>query len=127
MMNTDDTGLNSLSERIIGCAFTVSNALGWAFLRISTKTRWRTNCKAGLKVAQQRGVVVMYDGVIVGEHAVDLLVEETVIVEPKTVRAWDDVHSAQCLNYLKATGRRLCLLINFWKPRVEIKRPMLGP
>jgi GxxExxY protein len=45
-----------------------------------------------------------------------------VIVELKAVKAIDEAHWAQCLNYLKATGIRLCLLINFGKPRIEIKR-----
>ena len=44
------------------------------------------------------------------------------IVELKSARALDDVHSAQCLNYLKATGLTICLLVNFGKPRAEIKR-----
>jgi GxxExxY protein len=78
--------------------------------------------KSGLVVVQQRGIDVRYDGVVVGEYVVDLLVDGQVLVEIKTVRALDDVHSAQCLNYLKATGHHLCLLINFARPRVEIRR-----
>jgi GxxExxY protein len=86
------------------------------------RTRWR---KAGLAIEQQRGVAVRYDGVIVGEYATDLMVDGAVIVELKAVRELDDVHRAQCLNYLKATGLRVCLLINFGKPRLEVKRLML--
>ena len=78
--------------------------------------------KSGLGVAQQHGIVVHYDGVVVGEYAVDLLVERTVIVELKAIKALDSAHAAQCLNYLKATGLRLCLLINFGKSRLEIQR-----
>ena len=126
-MNADEVRLNSLSELIIGCAFTVANTLGAGFLeKIYENALAHELRKAGLKIAQQRGIIVTYDGVVVGEHAVDLLVEESVLVELKAVKALDDVHRAQCLNYLKATGLRLCLLINFGRPRLEIKRAVLG-
>jgi GxxExxY protein len=74
---------------------------------------------------QQYGMVVRYDGIDVGQYAVDLLVEGAVLVELKAVRALDDIHRAQCLNYLKATGLHLCLLINFGKTRLEVKRIVL--
>jgi GxxExxY protein len=77
---------------------------------------------AGLDVHQQRRVRVFYDGVDVGYYDCDLLIAETVIVEVKCVRAIDDAHRAQCLNYLKATGIKLCLLLNFGNPRVEVRR-----
>ena len=77
--------------------------------------------KMGLAVAQQRGIVVTYDGIIVGEYAVDLLVE-AVLVELKAVKAFDDIHQAQCLNYLRASGMYLCLLLNFGKPCLDIRR-----
>jgi GxxExxY protein len=59
---------------------------------------------------------------VVGEYFVDLLVEEILLVELKTVKALDEAHRAQCVNYLKATRLPLCLLLNFGKPRLEIKR-----
>jgi GxxExxY protein len=77
--------------------------------------------KAGLSM-QQHAMVVRYDGVVVGEYVADLLVESLVLVELKHARVIDDVHMAQCLNYLKATGLQLCLLLNFGEPRVEIRR-----
>ena len=73
-------------------------------------------------MAQQHGVTVEYDGITIGTYAVDLLVEETIIVELKAVRALDHNHMAQCLNYLKATGLHLCLLLNFGRSRLEIRR-----
>ena len=57
-----------------------------------------------------------------GDFIADLLVEDQVLVEIKAVRAIDEAHQAQGLNYLKATGLKVCLLINFGKSRVEIKR-----
>ena len=59
---------------------------------------------------------------MVGEYAVDLLVEESVLIELKAVKVLDDIHQSQCLNALRATDKQLCLLINFGKPRVEIRR-----
>jgi len=120
-MNADM--LNALSEWIIGCAFTVANRLGSGFLeKVYENALAHELRKAGLTVAQQQGVSVVYDDVIVGEYAADLLVEAAVVVELKAVRALDDVHQAQCMNYLRATGMHLCLLLNFGKPRLEIRR-----
>ena len=78
--------------------------------------------KNGLKVQQQHGIQVRYDGVVVGEFAADLLVEDKVIIELKATKALDDMHMAQCLNYLKAIDLSVCLLINFGKPKAEIRR-----
>jgi GxxExxY protein len=80
---------------------------------------------AGLAVQQRHGITVRYKGVTIGEYTADLLVEGSVLVERKAVRALDDIHRAQCLNYLKATGLRGCLLLNFARPRPEVKRFML--
>jgi GxxExxY protein len=77
---------------------------------------------AGLSVAQQRGVKVQYKGVVVGEYIADLLVEDTLLVELNAAKALDDVHRMQCTNYLKAAHLPLALLLNFGKPRLEIKR-----
>jgi GxxExxY protein len=58
---------------------------------------------------------------VVGEYFADLVVNGIVIVELKAIRAFEDIHSAQCINYLAATGLAVCLLLNFYR-RVEIKR-----
>jgi GxxExxY protein len=119
--------LNQLSGTVIGGAFAVLNALGAGFLEkvyenaLAHELRMR-----GLAVEQQRGITVMYRDVVVGEYFVDLFVEEVLLVELKTANALDAAHHAQCINYLKATGLRLCLLLNFGKPRLEIKRVANG-
>ena len=64
----------------------------------------------------------MYDDVQVGEYYADIVVNDEVIIELKTVSELNAVHMAQCLNYLHATGLPKCLLLNFGKPRIEIKR-----
>ena len=71
-------------------------------------------------------MVVRCDGIVVGEYAVDQLVEHSVLVELKVAKAIDEIRRAQCLNYLKATGFHLCLLLDFGKPRLEIKRIVLA-
>jgi GxxExxY protein len=103
--------LNPLSRRVIGCALKVSNALGSGFLEKGYENALAHELrKAALAVEQQRGITATYDGITVGEYFVDLLVEDAVLVELKTVRALEGAHRAQCLNYLRATGRHLCLL-----------------
>ena len=126
-MQADETELNRLSKVIIGCALAVANILGPGFLeKVYENALAYELRKVGIAVAQQHGVVVLYDGAVVGEYAVDLLVAESVVVELKAVMALNDVHRAQCVNYLKATGFRMCLLLNFWGPRLEIKRLVGG-
>jgi GxxExxY protein len=119
--------LNEITRRVIGCAYAVSNGLGAGFLeKVYENALVHELRKAGLQVEQQAPIDVYYDGVIVGEYVADLLVEGEVLIELKAVKALDDIHRAQCLNYLKATGRRICLLINFGNPRVEIERIVLN-
>ena len=127
-MSIDEDSLNGISERIIGCAFTVANTLGAGFLeKVYENALAHELRKSGLTVAQQRGISIVYDGVNVGQYAADLLVENAVLVELKAAKALDGVHRAQCLNYLKASGLRLCLLLNFGSPRLEIKRLLFDP
>ena len=124
-MNTDRPERDAISERIIGCAFTVANTLGCGFLEKVYENALALELRgAGLAVEQQRGITVTYKGALVGEYFVDLLVEDTVLIELKTVRALDRAHRAQCINYLRATEKTLCLLINFGVPRIEIQRVM---
>jgi GxxExxY protein len=64
----------------------------------------------------------LYDKKTVGLFYADILVENKVIIELKTVKSIEDIHLAQCLNYLKSTNLKVCLLVNFAKPKVMIKR-----
>jgi GxxExxY protein len=115
--------MNLLTKRVIRCAFTVSNTLGCGFLeKVYENALAHELRKAGLKVEQQHAITVYYDGQVVGEYAADLLVEGSLLVELKAVKELDDIHLAQCLNYLRATNLRLCLLMNFAKPKVHIRR-----
>jgi GxxExxY protein len=115
--------VNEITEKVIGCLYQVSNSLGCGFLEKVYENASRIAItKAGLKVHQQYPIQVQYEGVIVGEYFADILVEDLVLVEMKAVKLLEDVHTAQCLNYLRATGFPVCLLVNFYRPKVEIKR-----
>ncbi|MEK6718587.1 MAG: GxxExxY protein [candidate division NC10 bacterium] len=122
-MDADNRRLNEISRKVIGAAMRVSNNLGSGFLeKVYENALVHELRKADVKVAQQHVMSVSYDGVVVGEYAADLLVDDGVLVELKAVRALDEVHMAQCMNYLKATGLRVCLLLNFGQPRLQVKR-----
>ena len=122
-MHADEEILNALSPKIIGCGFTVLNTLGAGFLeKVYENALVQELREAGLAVAQQQGVRVMYKGSVVGTYVTDLIVEQAVIVELKAAKAMDPTHYAQCLNYLKASGLPLGLVLNFGNPRLEIKR-----
>jgi GxxExxY protein len=82
--------------------------------------------QSGLRVTQQRRIEVRYKDVLVGDFVADILVDECVIVEIKAVKSLDDVHTAQCLNYLKATGLQVCLLVSFGAPKATVKRVVRG-
>ena len=125
-MNTDEHGLEAVCETIIGAAFKVSNTLGSGFLeKVYENALAHELRKSGLHVAQQFPVRVMYDGMVAGEYIADLLVAGTVIVELKCVKHLEDIHLAQCLNYLRATGLRRGLILNFYFPKVGVKRVSL--
>jgi GxxExxY protein len=122
-MDAHGAVLNPLSKRIIGCGLRVAGTLGNGFLeKVYENALAHELRKAGLGVEQQRGITVMYDGVMVGEYFVDLLVEASLLVELKTVAELSSSHRARCLNYLRATGMHLCLLMNFGRPRLEVRR-----
>ncbi|OGI41327.1 MAG: GxxExxY protein [Candidatus Muproteobacteria bacterium RBG_16_62_13] len=122
-MNADERGLGELTERIIGCAFTVSNSLGCGFLeKVYENALAHELRKAGLQVEQQARLSVCYDGVVVGEYVADMLLNDQLLIEVKAAKSLDDIHLAQCMNYLKTSGLKLCLLINFGVPKVAIRR-----
>ncbi len=121
--HADSQRLNDLSGRVIGCAFTVLNTLGAGFLEKVYENALACELRAAnLSVTQQHAAKVYYHDTIVGEYFVNLLVENRLLVELKTVKALDDAHRMQCVNYLKATNLQLCLLLNFANPRLEFKR-----
>ena len=101
----------------------VANTLGSGFLeKVYENALAYELRKAGYDVLQQWSIQVRYGEVVVGEYIADILVERSVLLELKAMKGLDDIHTAQCLNYLKATGLQVCLLINFGGRRVQVKR-----
>lgn len=124
--NNSKDEINKITEKIIGCAYKVANELGCGFLeKVYENALAYELGKLDLKVEQQKQVKVFYDKIEVGFYETDLVVQDVVLVELKGVKNLDEAHKAQCLNYLKATGLKICLLINFGNPRVEVKRFVL--
>ncbi|HWC00273.1 MAG TPA: GxxExxY protein [Bryobacteraceae bacterium] len=123
LMDADARRLNEITERIIGCAYTVVNTLGVGFLeKVYENALAYELRKNGWAVEQQKAVPVRYDGVLVGDYVADLLVAGCVLTELKAVKNLDEIHVAQCLNYLKGTGLQVCLLLNFGSRRLQIRR-----
>src|SRR5712692_1125259 len=103
-MHADERRLNTITRGIIGAAFRVGNSLGCGFLEKVYENALALELRrAGLKCEQQYPIQVLYLGQVVGNFCADVLVEDSVIVELKVVAAFDEVHMAQGLNYLKAT------------------------
>ena len=112
-----------LTGQIIGCCYRVANGLGYGFLEKCYENALAFELrKAKLAFTQQQAIEVFYEGEKVGKYFADLIVEGTVVVEIKAVHALDDSHVAQCLNDLRATGLATCLLVNFGKAKIEVRR-----
>ena len=126
-MNADNTSLDSLSERVLGAVFEVSNTLGAGFLeKVYQRALLRELSLRGIRATAEASMAVVYKRHSVGEYFADLLVEDALVVELKCAERLASEHTAQCLNYLRASGRTVCLLVNFQKPKVEWKRVVLG-
>ncbi len=110
----DEQALNRLTERIIGCAIEVHRQLGPGLLEAVYEPTLAVEFElTGLEFQRQVAFPIVYKGRRIGEHRLDLLVAETVIVELKSVERFDPIFEAQILSYLKLTGKPLGLLINF--------------
>jgi GxxExxY protein len=112
-----------ITEKIIGCAFTVFNHLGSGYMEsVYERCMLIELKKAGLHAKSQHPIKVLYENQVVGEFIADLIVEESIIVELKAVSQLTKIHEAQLVNYLVSTGKDLGLLINFGPEKVTLKR-----
>lgn len=120
MDNNPDWMHADITKAIIGCAFTVSNEPGSGFLESVYERAMVVALKqAGLEVKAQQAIEVSFRGHRVGDFYADLMVENAVLVELKSSKGIAPEHQAQLINYLKATGIEVGLLINFGRPRLE--------
>jgi GxxExxY protein len=117
-----------LTERIIGAAIEVHRTLGPGFLESIYENALVLELRANnLKAEQQTEVPVNYRGETVGVHRLDLLVENRIVVELKTIRELEDVHFSIVRSYLRASGIKHGLLLNFAKQTLKIKRVSSTP
>ena len=120
-MHADKT--NTITEAVLSAAFEVSNKLGAGFLeKVYRRALIQEFKLRGIRASEEVSFSIAYKGSVVGQYFADLLVEGEVVVELKCVDSFSKEHMAQCINYLKASGRTVCLLLNFQRTRVEYKR-----
>ena len=114
---------DELTQQVIGCAFEVSNTLGAGFFeKVYEKALCIELGRTGLDYVCQQPVSVNYKDLLVGEYIADIIVEGRLLLELKALSTLGREHEAQLINYLKATGLSVGLLLNFGRPRLGIKR-----
>ena len=112
-----------LTEKIIGCAYRVYNRMGFGFLEsVYEKCMLIELNKTGLNADSQKPIKVYYDNEIVGDFVADIIVNDTIILELKSVRRIVRAHEVQLVNYLVATGKAVVLFLNFGERKVDVKR-----
>lgn len=115
-----------MTEKIIGCFYNVYNTLGYGFLeKVYERALAIEFEKVGLKFGRQVPVDVCYEGKVVGEYVADFIVEDRVVAEIKAIRELTECDGKQLLNYLRVTGNRVGLVLNFGR-EAEVKRKIFG-
>jgi GxxExxY protein len=118
--------LNDVTYKINGAVFEVNKVLGFGFLEKVYENALLVELRnLGIKAESQLPINVKYKGKEVGEYFADIVVENKIIIELKSVDKILKIHESQLLNYLKATEYKIGLLINFTHPKAEIKRFIL--
>lgn len=113
---------SELTDKILHCVHEVHRKVGYGFLeKVYENALMILFNKAGLKARQQVPVTVKFDGEVVGDYIADIMIEDAVVLELKAITELASIHEVQLVNYLKASGVRVGLLINFG-PKLTIKR-----
>lgn len=116
---------SELTARIIGCAMEVHRILGQGFMEVIYQRALEVEMLSqGLNFSREHEMRIFYKGVDIGSRRVDFFVEEKVMVEIKALTQLDNVHLAQAINYLEASGLEVGLLLNFGTPSLQFKRLM---
>lgn len=119
--------MDRVLEAVVGAAYEVSNVLGAGFLeKVYERALVKGQALRGLRASAQVAIPVSYKGHCIGQYTPDLVVEDLLIVELKCVESFSNEHLAQRINYLRASGKKLTLLLNFQRPRVEWRRVVFG-
>jgi GxxExxY protein len=112
-----------LSYEIVNAAICVWKVLGYGFLeKVYENALMIELQKRHIPCAQQKPIKVHYDNQIVGDYIADILIEEKILLELKSAKGIDDSPIAQVINYLKATGISLGIILNFGPEKMEFKR-----
>ena len=115
-----------ITFKIRGCVYEVFRVLGAGFLEQVYQLALMHELEIqGLRAESQHGLEVTYKGRPAGTYMADILVEDRIVLELKAVQSLTKAHEAQLLNYLKASGKRVGLLVNFAHPKAEIRRFVL--
>ena len=118
--------LDEITYKINGAIFEVNKVLGTGFLEKNYENALLIELRdRGLDAKNQVPIKVIYKENVVGEYFADIVVENQIIIELKAISSLEKIHEAQILNYLKATGMKVGLLVNFTHPKAEIKRFIL--
>jgi len=126
MDETKNIVYKDLFYKIIELALKVHNELGCGFLeKVYENALMILLDREGIPAKQQAPADVYFQGKIIGKYYADILIDNKLILELKTVDTITNIHKAQVLNYLRATGAKLGLILNFAKPRFEYKRLVL--
>ncbi|MCD4830303.1 MAG: GxxExxY protein [Anaerohalosphaeraceae bacterium] len=125
-MNTNEIIYKELSYKITGLALEVHNELGCGFLeKVYENALMMLLEREKIPAKQQAPADVYFQEKVIGQYFADILIDNKIILELKTTNSITGIHKAQTLNYLKATGFKLGLIINFGRPRLEYKRLVL--
>ena len=117
-----------ITQKVIGAAYRVFNTLGFGFLESVYKKGMAIELtKSSLKVEEEKPLKVYYDNEIVGDFYIDLLVENEILIELKSIESLNKAHEVQLVNYLNGMKKEIGLLINFGPNGVEVKRKYRKP
>ena len=124
MIRADNNYMHSeLTDKIIGCAYDVYNQLGFGFMeKVYENAMMIKLSQKGLEVVQQAPINVYFEDKLVGEYFADILVNNKVILEFKAVPSLSKAHEVQLVNYLKATGIKVGLVVNFGEKLKIVRR-----
>ena len=112
-----------LSYRIVGLAMEVHNKLKSGFLeKVYENAMMVLLRREGINATQQASIKVNFEGEEIGAYFADILVENKIILELKVAEKISNIHKAQAINYLKATGVKLAIILNFGKEELEFER-----